>query len=66
MSQVSLQKHQESGSIHSGDRPAPVGDLDRLLMALRQAMIIMIGAIEDYRGMERSIVPRRKRERSGE
>lgn len=33
----------------------------RLMMARRQAIIIELGAIEDYLGMERSIVPRRKR-----
>ena len=33
-----------------------------LLMAIRQALIITIGAIEDYLEMERSITPRRKRE----
>jgi len=32
-----------------------------LLMALRQALIICLGAIEDYLDMERSITPRRKR-----
>ena len=32
-----------------------------LWMALRQALIIILGAIEDYLEMERSIVPRRKR-----
>jgi len=31
------------------------------LMAIRQALIIMIGAIEDYLEIQRSIVPRRKR-----
>jgi len=30
-------------------------------MAMRQAMIIALGALEDYLGMERSIIPRRKR-----
>jgi len=30
-------------------------------MAIRQALIIVLGAIEEYLGMERSIVPRRKR-----
>jgi hypothetical protein len=30
-------------------------------MALRQALIIALGAIEDYCQVERSIVPRRKR-----
>jgi len=33
-----------------------------LWMAIRQALIIILGAIEDYLGIERSIVPRRKRE----
>ena len=33
-----------------------------MLMARRQAIIIDLGAIEDYLGLERSIVPRRKRE----
>ena len=32
-----------------------------LLMSIRQALIIAIGAIEDYLGIQRSIVPRRKR-----
>lgn len=32
-----------------------------LLMSLRQALIIALGALEDYLKMERSIVPRRKR-----
>lgn len=32
-----------------------------LLMALRQALIIALGALEDYLQLERSIVPRRKR-----
>ena len=31
------------------------------LMALRQACIIVIGAIEEFLGMDRSIVPRHKR-----
>lgn len=33
-----------------------------LLMSLRQALIIALGALEDYLEMERSIVPRRKRQ----
>jgi len=37
-----------------------------LLMAVRQALIIALGAIEEYLGLQRSIVPRRKREHSGE
>jgi hypothetical protein len=32
-----------------------------LLMAVRQALIIILGAIEGYLEMERSIVPKRKR-----
>lgn len=32
-----------------------------LLVSRRQALIIELGAIEDYLGMERSIIPRRKR-----
>lgn len=32
-----------------------------LLMSLRQALIIALGALEDYLKLERSIVPRRKR-----
>lgn len=40
-----------------------VSDQDRrLLMARRQAIIIELGAIEDHLGLERSIVPRRKRQ----
>lgn len=31
-----------------------------LCMAFRQSLIIALGAIEDYLGMERSVVPRRK------
>ena len=34
----------------------------RYLMARRQSLIIDLGAIEEYLGLERSIVPRRKRE----
>ena len=36
-----------------------------LLMAIRQALIIALGAIEDYLEMERSIVPRHKRKDCG-
>lgn len=32
-----------------------------LLMTVRQALIMMLGALEDYLQLERSIVPRRKR-----
>jgi hypothetical protein len=34
----------------------------RLWMAIRQALIIVLGAIEEYLGIERSIIPRRKRQ----
>lgn len=41
----------------------PVTEKERaLLLAKRQAIIIELGAIEEYLGMERSIVPRRKRD----
>lgn len=41
----------------------PIADPERRFhMARRQAIIIELGAIEDYLGLERSIVPRRKRE----
>ncbi len=33
-----------------------------LLMAVRQALIMILGALEDYLGLERSIVPRHRRE----
>jgi hypothetical protein len=33
----------------------------KLLMSIRQALIIALGALEDYLELERSIVPRRKR-----
>jgi hypothetical protein len=32
-----------------------------LLLAIRQALIMMLGAIEDYLEIERSIIPRHKR-----
>lgn len=32
-----------------------------LLLAIRQAVIIILGAIEEYLEMERSIIPRNKR-----
>jgi len=32
-----------------------------LLMVLRRCLIMALGAVEDYLGEERSIVPRRKR-----
>jgi len=32
-----------------------------LLMCIRQAIIMALGAIEDYLGLQRSITPKRKR-----
>lgn len=32
-----------------------------LLLALRQCLIMALGAVEDYMGMERSIVPKHRR-----
>jgi hypothetical protein len=32
-----------------------------LWLAFRQALIMMVGAIEEYLGLERSILPRHKR-----
>ena len=44
---------------------APQPELDertrRMLMTRRQALIIELGGIEDYLGVERSIIPKRKR-----
>ncbi len=40
----------------------PVDEPTRaLLMTVRQALIMVIGGVEDYLGLERSIIPRRKR-----
>ena len=33
-----------------------------LLLAVRQALLMILGAIETYLGMERSVVPKHKRE----
>ena len=35
------------------------------LMSIRQALIMILGALEDYLGLERSIIPRRKRGERG-
>lgn len=41
---------------------SPVDNASRALMlSRRQCLIIELGAIEDYLGMDRSIVPKRKR-----
>lgn len=37
------------------------GDTRALLLAVRQALIIALGAVEDYAGMPRSIEPKHKR-----
>jgi hypothetical protein len=34
-----------------------------LLLAVRQALIIALGALEDYLSVDRSIVPKHKRDR---
>lgn len=34
---------------------------EKLLGVVRQALIMILGALEDYLGMERSIIPRHKR-----
>lgn len=46
----------------SATKPSMTEQERRYLMSERQACIIRLGAIEDYLGIERSIVPRRKRE----
>lgn len=47
--------------LSADDRPAPES-VRRLWLTRRQAIIMELGAIEDYLDMPRSIVPRRKRE----
>jgi hypothetical protein len=32
-----------------------------LLMTIRQALVMILGALEDYMGMERSIIPKSQR-----
>ena len=36
-----------------------------LLLAFRQALLIALGALEDYLGLPRSVVPKHKREEGG-
>lgn len=57
MSRSSLQTMQENDSIPVRWRT--------FLMAVRQATIIFLGALEDLLGLERSIIPRHKRPRPG-
>ena len=58
-----------TGRVRDLSRMATCGKLAEertraMLMSVRQALIIMLGAIEDYLEMERSIVPRRKRDKN--
>jgi hypothetical protein len=47
----------------SDKRPSYINESQwRLLDALRRCLIIALGALEEYMGIERSIVPRHKRE----
>ena len=39
-----------------------VGDTRALMLGVRQALIIALGALEDYAGMPRSIEPKHKRQ----
>jgi len=52
---ISLQNSAENVTVDQRQRA--------LWFAVRQALIIILGAIEDYLGIERSIVPRHKRRR---
>ena len=46
----------------SGTEAEPVDRRTKsFLMCIRQAIIIILGGIEDFLGLERSITPRRKR-----
>lgn len=36
----------------------------RLWLSFRQALIMVLGAIEDYLGLERSITPKHRREQA--
>jgi len=39
-----------------------IKERERILwVAIRQALLLVLGAIEDYLGMERSIIPKHKR-----
>lgn len=53
---TALQNRQENGMLSEAER--------RLLMARRQAIIIELGALEEYLGIERSILPRHMRKQS--
>lgn len=47
----------------SPDKPSTIEPRSRaLLMTCRQCLIMILGAVEDYLELERSITPRRKRD----
>lgn len=41
-----------------------MGDMRALLMTIRQAILMLLGGIEDYLGMPRSVVPKHVRKES--
>lgn len=41
----------------------PTPQVKRLLITVRQALIMVLGAIENFLGMERSITPKRKQDK---
>lgn len=48
-------------TIDTADKPAVDTRQRTLLMTFRQAVIMILGAIEDYLEIERSIVPKHRR-----
>lgn len=44
----------------------PTKEFEQLLLSLRQAGLIVIGAIEDYLGKERSVIPKHRRKDEAE
>ncbi len=42
-------------------QPKTVGNKRALLLSIRQALLIALGAIEDYLDVERSVIPKHKR-----
>lgn len=60
---VSLADLLDSPASRGQSRTMPVEARTRaLLMSVRQALIMVLGSLEDYLGMPRSIVPRRKKQ----
>jgi hypothetical protein len=53
-------QHKTAAAPPQGQHERPVRERT-LLMTIRQALIMILGALEDYLGEERSIIPRRKR-----